>query len=146
MVLNDAPCTGVGQYCLGVFILVLAVNELFEDLNELFEAGLKLVSHLKKSHPFLDAALCLTEQEKKNLPVFCPGDCTILRFDRLPHLHSGGVDFIADPGVPDTGDGVLNTEEEFTLLLLFVPTGDGVLKTGFVVLPLLIPGVTNVDI
>ena len=103
---------------------------------------------MKKSHPFLEAALCLTEQEKKNLPVFCPGDCTILRFDRLPHLHNGGVDFIADPAVPEIGDGVLKTDEEFPLLFLFVVTVEGVLKTEFpelTFLPLLIPGVTNVD-
>ena len=60
----------MGQNCLGVNFPLPAVNELFEDLNELFDAGLKLDSHLKKSHPFLEAALCLTEQEKKNLPVF----------------------------------------------------------------------------
>ena len=39
-VLNDVPCTGVEQNCLGVTIPFPAVRELFGALNELFDAGL----------------------------------------------------------------------------------------------------------
>ena len=98
-------------------------NPVFLEVNELFGVVLKLFSHLKKSQPDLDAALCLTEQLKKNRPVFCPGDCTILLFDLRPQLHRGGVHFMADPT-----DGVLKTDDEFTLEFVLEVTGDGVLN------------------